>query len=178
MNNKLFLINGTAGVGKSTIAKKIHQAIPFSLYISVDEIKFSISHFEQDNDKAIALSLKMALLMAQFYLEQGNSVIIDRMIWGGYTSISKMKNIADQLSIEFIHILLFADTETILERADKRGYSNFGKGTHTPEKILRFTNEFKEKEPEYVSTKIDTTNLSEEKVWDEIIKNYPELAAK
>lgn len=168
MKNKLILINGPAGVGKSTLAKIIHENIPFSLRIDIDKIKFSISNFREDNAKSVKLSIETGFEMAKYYLCEGGSVIYDRMIWGGYNTIEKMKKFCDENDITFVHIVLNSSEDVIEKRAQERGFKYESEGGLNPEKLKKFFKEFNEHLPENISLNIDTTNLSPNEIWEKI----------
>lgn len=165
MKNKIILVNGPAGVGKTTLAEQVHKNIPFSLKINIDNIKFCISDFRTNNSQAVSLAISTAIAMAKHYAEQGFSVVIDRMIWGGYKSIPRLQVICGELGIDFVHILVTANKDTVVRRAVNRGFDTEKEGGLNREKISKFFDKFKELPPENITMIVDSTEATPEQVW-------------
>src|SRR3989338_1112252 len=76
----LVIINGPCGVGKSTAASALHQMIPRSLLIEVDEIRRLISGYNEHAEETSRNSYAIALAMINVYLQTGNDVIVEKMM--------------------------------------------------------------------------------------------------
>jgi len=164
----LLIINGPSGVGKSTLAKKIHSDYKMSYLLDIDKIKSNFSHFRDNNAVSVSESVSLSHAMTEHLLSKGFPVIIDRMLWNEYSrSVEMFEEIANKLNAYFIHIDLSADLETVLSRADARGYPKENEGGLNREKVITFHEKTKNSLAQYsVGHTIDTTTLSEEEVYE------------
>ena len=62
---KLILLNGPSGVGKTTAAKKLHEIIPLSFLLDLDEQRQFISQFRIYPEESGSLSFDIALAIAE-----------------------------------------------------------------------------------------------------------------
>lgn len=125
---KLILINGPAGVGKTTVAKLLHNEIPFSYLLDLDEQRNFINSWQSRREDARILSCNIALAIAEECLRKGVDFII------GKTMLDKIlpgndKNVLDlfiglgnKYQAEVYEIMLWAEKRTVFKRADNRGY--------------------------------------------------------
>lgn len=125
---KLIIINGPAGVGKSTAAWKLHKMIQGSVLIEIDYLRSIIRHsFEEFSDN-VALANDMALAMTDTALAKGRDVIIDRMLWktvfGDESSpmIFRLRVLGMERGVERHEFFLSASKKTVILRARERGF--------------------------------------------------------
>jgi predicted kinase len=119
---KLIHLNGSAGIGKDTIAKKYIDTHPFALCIKTDDIITTLGNWsaDQNYDPARHLAFNIALSMASTHLEAGFDVIIPHLL----TDIEEaqaLEKIAGRIGVPFIEILLVTDKSDALNRVFERG---------------------------------------------------------
>jgi GrpB-like predicted nucleotidyltransferase (UPF0157 family)/predicted kinase len=163
---KLIILNGPSGVGKSTIAARLHQDIPSSLLIDIDELRRAIPGYPEKRQETLLLSYEYAADAIEDGLKAGNDVIVDKAISYSDTLDSFIER-GKQCGADVYEFLLFADKQTVQKRADERGYRPGG--LLTPEKVGELWEKSDvlrtERTNAYV---VDTTHLSLEEVFSHI----------
>jgi broad-specificity NMP kinase len=174
---KLILFNGPPGVGKTTIAKKVHEIIPLSFLLDLDQQREFISQYKEYPKESRTLSFDIALAITENCLKNGRDFISGKgmldMIEEGQNKnrLDQFVELGRKYGAEVYEIFLWADKETSLKRADERGYDKKLRGTieGTRELFGRYweeMNTFKEKRKEAIV--VDTSNLSPEAVFEKI----------
>ena len=118
--NKVYIISGPAGVGKSTTSKELTKKFKNSAYISGDDI----SHMHINGRKNPWESSEEVLIwdnilsLTMNFINYGNDVIVD------YVTFPKeaewvSKNLKS-LNVEVIYVVLWTDKETLLTRDNMR----------------------------------------------------------
>ena len=164
---KLIIFNGPPGVGKSTIAKKLHDEMPMSLLIEGDEWRRQISHWKDHREEShdLVYAIKIAATSAAFKL--GSSVIIDKAIFGSDSSLDALTVAARENGADAYEFILNANKETILARADERGYRPGS--TFTRERASELWQEGQDlitRRPNAIV--VDTSTLSPEAVYQKV----------
>lgn len=120
-NNKVFIISGPAGVGKTTTSKELARQLDRSAYVSGD----NVSHMHINGRKKpweskeeSSLIWDNILSLTKNFLKYENDVVID------YISFPKevewLKNQLRDFSVQVHYVVLWADNETILKRDKQR----------------------------------------------------------
>lgn len=170
---KLIIINGPAGVGKSTVARRIHQDMPLSVYIDVDEIRKNINNYAEERRTSGLLAFEISLKIVSCSLENGHDVILDKMMYEFIKEDRSRDIIDDYISCGNMHdaeiheIILWADLNTVQERSFNRGYQEPRIMTHDR------VEHFYEKISSYRLTRenaniLDTSTLTRMQVYDNI----------
>src|SRR5687767_4676429 len=115
---KLVILNGPPGVGKSMIAKKLHEEMPMSLLIEGDEWRRQVSHWQEHRQESHDLIYAIKIAAAETALKMGSSVIIDKTIFGSDSSLDALIASARAHNAAAYEFILNADKETVLSRAD------------------------------------------------------------
>jgi predicted kinase len=132
---KLILINGPAGIGKSTIAQKVHPALPLSFLLDIDAQRRYISGYREHRKESGELVIKLSLAMVEDYLQNGHDVVIDKFLTDAKISESFLE-LGRKYNATVFEFVLNADKETLIARANERG---FREGSMlTPEKVPEF----------------------------------------
>lgn len=166
--NKLIIINGPCGIGKSTVAKKVHGQIPLAYLVDVDEIGRRISQYQKHEEKRREIRETVAYATVDAAFSAGVDVVVEKMIFEDEV-LDNYVSIGDKHGAVVIEIILWAPKDIVVERADARGYREGG--TFTREKCERFweeINELKDRRPN--AAVIDVTELSEDAVFQEVIQ--------
>lgn len=159
----LYIITGPAGVGKSTISKKIAESKNKSVLIEGDEIYAHViggyvSAWKDGNH--LEVFWKVCLDMIDTYLSSGYDVIFNYIVT--LNSYNKIKERFKEYTTKFI--VLIVDEQTILLRDKQRPLDS-----QMNERCIVLLNNFKNTnyEKDYF---LDTTNLSIEETVN-IIEN-------
>lgn len=165
---KIIIINGPCGVGKSTAAVVVHSENPRSFLIDIDAQSRFISHYADKENQEYRWDLSIAIThsLLDLVLGRGEDVYIDKMIYDPKTLDSYYK-IAKKHGAEVIEIIVWADKETVMKRAEDRGWHEGG--LLTKEKCEIFWHKIEELKKERPQAHIiDTTKMSPEEVIEEV----------
>lgn len=161
--SNLYVITGPAGVGKSTISKKIAQSKTKSVLIEGDEIYAQViggyvSAWKEGNHLEVFWTI--CLDMIDTYLSAGYDVIFNYIVT--LSSYNKIKERFKKYITKFI--VLIVDEETILRRDKQRPLD-----CQMNERCIVLLNNFKTTDygKDYF---LDTTNLSIQETVD-VIEN-------
>ena len=163
---KLILINGPTGVGKSTIAQKIHQGLPLSFLLDIDAQRRYISGYREHRGESLDLVIKLSLAMVENYLQSKHDVVIDKVLTDVEVA-ERFLELGRKYNATVFEFVLNVDKETLMARAEERGYKEGG--MLTPEKVPEFweriQNYIKEKPQAII---VNTKNLNIEETFEYI----------
>jgi len=166
---KLILINGPSGVGKSTVAERLHREIPLSLLVEVDVWRRFISAYKEHTDESLKLAYQYTTDAIESYLKTGNSVIVDKVLLDAPEILDAITLLGAKYGAEIHEFVLTAEKEKVIERAAQRGYSP--DSLLTPQKVEElWESAEKFRHERSGATVIDTTNLNPEAAYT-LIKN-------
>lgn len=119
MKRKLILLNGFAGVGKSTLAHKYISENPLTLCLEGDVVMGMIGEWRKNETHARDLKLSLILAMLETHLKNGQSVILPYLVTNA-EHVKLFEDIARKYDAEFKETYLFAErqdaTKYLLER--------------------------------------------------------------
>lgn len=158
----LFIITGPAGVGKSTISKKIAEVRNKSALIEGDEIYHQVvgsyvSPWKEGNH--LELFWKVCNDIISNYLENGYDVVFNYII--DLENLEILKRNFKDYNIKFV--VLMVNEETLLKR-DKERPLDWQMG----ERCIVLLNSFRNKGYNYNNI-LDTANISVDKTVDIIL---------
>ena len=166
---KLVIINGACGIGKSTTAKNLHDSLPLSYLVDVDEVGRKISHYREYKKERWEIREAVAYATVDAVLSLGYDVIAEKMIFRQEV-LDTYREIGEKHGADIHEIILWASKEFVMERAHKRGWREGG--LLTPEKCEQFWHDIDELKNKRPSAKvIDVTSMNEEQVLQSIQKN-------
>lgn len=172
MGNKLIVLTGPAGVGKSTTAKIMAKGLEKSAYISGDRIShMSVAGREMPWESRDAHNLVMKNIkdLSTNFLNYGCDVIVDWIIfWDDIED--HIKTFADH-DVEVRYAVIWAEEDVHVERDRQRPVE-----AQMGERVLILRNEFMESgvpENHY----IDNTNLEIDEVINMILTDDKYIVA-
>ncbi|MDO8624225.1 MAG: zeta toxin family protein [bacterium] len=118
---KLIILNGPSGIGKSTIATRLHEKMSNSALIDVDELRRSIPNYREQRAESLKLAYQKTGEAIESHFKNGQDVIIDKVI-SESSILDSFIEIGKKFDANAYEILLFADKEASQKRADERGY--------------------------------------------------------
>ena len=117
---KLILINGFAGSGKTTIARKYIDEHPLAMVIEGDELIVNIGHWlenEPETRKAVFALIKS---MLGTYLSTGHDVVLPYLVTNA-TDVNEFERVAKDKGADFYEFVLHTDRLDAVARLLKRG---------------------------------------------------------
>ena len=160
------IVNGACGVGKSTIAARIHEYLELSFLLDIDSQRRFFSHYREKKEESAQASRVLALAILSSCLSAGYDVVIDKMIFDSKV-IDAFYEIANKRNAKVIEIILWAPKEVAMQRAEKRGWRDGG--LLTPEKVLTFWEKINElKKQRSCAIILDTSSNSEDETFSKI----------
>ena len=162
--SKLYIITGPAGVGKSTISKKIAEQSPKSALIEGDEIYHQVvggyaPAWKEGNH--LDLFWKICVDTIKTYLEAGYDVVFNYIV--NPDKLSFLKQSLGDFEIKFV--VLMVDEETLLSRDSQRP-----EDCQMKERCITLLNSFKNKGFDNKNV-LDTSKLSVEETVGIICNN-------
>jgi adenylate kinase family enzyme len=162
--NKLYIITGPAGVGKSTVSKNIASSLAKSVLIEGDDIynQFVGGRISPWKENApLDLFWKNSSMLIKNYLEEGYDVVFNYIIKKG--QFNRLAKMFKNYDIKFT--VLLVDEETIVKRDNLREPD-----CRMGERSLVLLNELKREnyDSKYI---LDSSNLTVEETSAEIINN-------
>ncbi len=161
--NKLYLITGPAGVGKSTVSKALANNLEKSALIEGDDLYNIVKNGYispwKDGNK-LDLMWDNILYLINNFLKEGFNVVFNYII--NETKLEMLKNKFKEYDIKFV--VLLVDEETLLKRDKERP-----EDCRQNERCLVLLNDFKNKNYDNKNI-IDTSNLTVEETIDIILK--------
>ena len=164
---KLVILNGPSGVGKSTLAERLHRDMPLSVLIEVDAWRRFISGYREHKDESLALAYRFSLAAVKAALGGGASVIVDKAVLDDESFLDSLHALGKEHDAGVHEFLLIAPKETLLQRAEERGLAP--ESLLTREKVAELgekAHEFKQSRSQ--ATVIDTEELSPDAVYDKV----------
>ena len=117
--NRLILLNGLPGVGKSTIARRYAAEHRGTLLCDVDVLRTFIGGWRDDFEKAGARIRPAALGMITGYLRDSGDVVLPQLL-SRVSELEKFERAALDAGAEFVEVMLEADTDDAVRRFHRR----------------------------------------------------------
>ncbi len=165
---KLIIINGPCGVGKSTLSARLHTDTPLAFLLEIDAQRRFISHYREYEKESREMNLAIAKAIIKSCLEDKHDIVMDQMTFDP-DILNFYYEIARTYGADVYEIILWAPKETIMKRADERGWREGG--LLTPEKCELFWERINElKESRSQAHIINTEDLDEGEVYRRVVE--------
>ncbi len=135
---RLIIINGPTGIGKSTVAQKLHETIPLSFLLDIDAQRRYISGYREHRQESKILVFSISEAIVDTYLNSGHDVIIDKYLVDA-DMVNKFLELGKKHKARVYEFILNASKGLVTDRAQERGYRE--NGLLTSDKVDRFWNE-------------------------------------
>lgn len=120
MTKKLILLNGPAGVGKSTITELFLQENPLSIGVEGDSIIAMMGCWREYEDDARELVFQHTLHMANTQLKAGHDVVLPYLLVEP-AHAEAFANVAQNNNAVFVEIVLYSERADAVTRLLERG---------------------------------------------------------
>lgn len=117
---KLILLNGFAGCGKSTLAKKYIDEHPLALSLEGDEIITMLGQWKEFPDRAAECKLTLTEVMVKTHLNSGYDVVLPFLLTDAKHA-ETYENLASDVGATFFEVMLEIGKEEAVARLLKRG---------------------------------------------------------
>ena len=156
-------MNGPAGVGKTTIAERLHKEMPMAFLVDIEAQRKFINDYQEYPKESMDAAFSVSMAIVGEYLKTGNDVIVEQMIWNINDYLDRLVKLGKESGAEVYEFILNASKETVMDRISKRNKRP------DPEKVSAFweeTQKLKHERPDAIF--IDTEELNTDEVFEKI----------
>ncbi len=149
------------------MAESLHQDLPMSLLADIDSWRKLINGWRENREQSLSYAYTFTTAAVDAYLQTGNSVIVDKAILSDESVIDSLIAIGKKHGAEVFEFILTAHKETIIKRAEQRGFHE--QGLLTPkrvEELWEITQELIQKRPHAIV--VDTSTSNPREVYEKI----------
>lgn len=116
---QLVLLNGPAGVGKSTLARRYADAHPMTLALEIDVVRAMLGSWLEESERSGPAARQLALAVAAAHLEQGYDVIVPQLLTRR-EFVEELRTTTERAGARFRELALMADRTVVLDRLSRR----------------------------------------------------------
>lgn len=116
----LLLLNGPAGVGKSTMASRYVDEHPLALNLDIDVLRGQLGGWQAEPARAGVLARSLALAAARAHLLAGYDVVVPQFL-ARVDFILELEALAADVGTEFVELVLVDSKEKTVGRVLARG---------------------------------------------------------
>jgi predicted kinase len=112
---RLILVNGPAGLGKSTLARRYCDLHPLALDLDVDRVRALLGRWQDQPEAAGLTARALALAMARVHLGSGHDVIVPQYL-GRPQFIQQAEKVAAEVGVPFAEFVLMDSRDSAVQR--------------------------------------------------------------
>ncbi|HWL26837.1 MAG TPA: AAA family ATPase [Ureibacillus sp.] len=119
--NKVYIVSGPAGVGKSTTSKELVKTLKNSAYISGDHISHMHVNGRKmpwESQEEVSLIWDNILSLTKNFLRYGNDVVVDYVTFP--QEAEWFSDNLKYLNVDVNYVVLWTDNETLINRDNTR----------------------------------------------------------
>ena len=116
----LILLNGPAGIGKTTIAQRYIDERPLALAVNGDDIIVMLGQWLRHEDEARKMVFSFTCDMTRTHLRTGHDVILPYLV-NNAEHAKAFARIAEECNAAFVEVLLTTERTESVERMFQRG---------------------------------------------------------
>lgn len=162
----LIVLRGGGATGKTTVAEKLRNEVENVAWAQADKLKGSFPGHPQREFTELH---EVNLLLTEYFIKKGNSVVVDS-VFKEIAWIDQYKELAEKYNVNFAVFELFVDPKVGIERERRRPGVIQGWRRPVRDKDVKGSIEMILKNPYPDTIKIDTTDLTIDKIAEKIIK--------
>ena len=117
---KLILLNGPAGIGKTTIAQRYIDDHPLALSIGGDDIIVMLGQWLKHEDRAREIVFGFTLDMARTHLRAGHDVVLPYLV-AHAEHADAFRRLSQECEADYFEVLLTTDRAESVKRMFERG---------------------------------------------------------
>ncbi|MCJ8347772.1 NUDIX domain-containing protein [bacterium] len=139
---RIIIINGTLGIGKSSIANKISDSLRDSYYLEGDLVSNTIDGFNVYSEDKIKSAIQEIGTIAKYSLKHGLKTIVIDFVFENPSQIKYLKDLLLEYVEEVRVFYLEANEDEIVSRIKGRNRENFISELARTKEILEAQNEY------------------------------------
>ena len=116
---RLIVLNGPPGVGKTTIAQRYVDHHALALNLDIDSVRRQLGGWLDDPIGAGLLAREMTLVMARTHLLSGHDVVLPQYL-GNPRFLDEAERVAAEAGARFVEFVLMDDRDTVVRRFAER----------------------------------------------------------
>lgn len=161
--NKIYIISGPAGVGKSTTSKRLAELFEHSAYIEGDLINHMVIGGylpPWESEELLSLTWENIADLSINFVEAKKNVIIDYVAFPKEVEKFSQKIYAEVKNVEIIYVVLWVDNDELLRR-DALRIKEHQMGVRCLELVDEFKSKGIDKRFYYNTTNLQPSDLDE-----------------
>lgn len=111
---RLILVNGSPGVGKSTLARRYLEDHQLALLVEVDDLRTALGQWKEHEESKLQARV-LALALARAHLEVGHDVVVPQYL-GRIELVDQLEAVATDSGAHFDHVIIDDDEYAIVRR--------------------------------------------------------------